>query len=139
LQRPETIIIVLTTFDDDAYIINAMTFGASEYLLKDIGSEKLIEAIHDGVKGNIIIPGRIASKITSRITQTGTSKTELQDFTEREQEIIRLLMLGKSNKEIAETLFLTVGTVKNYISQIYSKAEVTDRANAVLFFKKLGL
>jgi DNA-binding NarL/FixJ family response regulator len=139
LQRPETIIIVLTTFDDDAYIINAMTFGASEYLLKDIGSEKLIEAIHDGVKGNIILPGRIASKITSRITQTGTSKTELQDFTEREQEIIRLLMLGKSNKEIAETLFLTVGTVKNYISQIYSKAEVTDRANAVLFFKKLGL
>ncbi len=136
---PETIIIVLTTFDDDAYIINAMTFGASGYLLKDIGSEKLIEAIHDGVKGNIILPGRIASKITSRLTQTGTSKTELQDFTEREQEIIRLLMLGKSNKEIAETLFLTVGTVKNYISQIYSKAEVTDRANAVLFFKKLGL
>lgn len=136
---PETIIIVLTTFDDDAYIINAMTFGASGYLLKDIGSEKLIEAIHDGIHGNIILPGRIASKITLRLTQTGTSKTELKDFTEREQEIIRLFMLGKSNKEIAETLFLTVGTVKNYISQIYSKAEVTDRANAVLFFKKLGL
>lgn len=136
---PETIIIVLTTFDDDAYIINAMTYGASGYLLKDIGSEKLIEAIHDGVKGNIILPGRIASKITSRLTQTGTSKTELRDFTEREQEIIRLLMLGKSNKEIAGILFLTVGTVKNYISQIYSKSGVTDRANAVLFFKKLGL
>lgn len=136
---PETIIIVLTTFDDDAYIINAMTYGASGYLLKDIGSEKLIEAIHDGVKGNIILPGRIASKITSRLTQTGTSKTELRDFTEREQEIIRLLILGKSNKEIAEILFLTVGTVKNYISQIYSKSGVTDRASAVLLFKKLGL
>lgn len=136
---PETKIIVLTTFDDDEYIINAMTFGAAGYLLKDIGGEKLIEAIRDGYAGNIILPGRIASKITARLTQTQMPKTELRDFTDREQEIIRLLLLGKSNKEIAEMLFLTVGTVKNYISQIYSKAEITDRANAVLFFKKLGL
>ena len=116
-----------------------MTFGAAGYLLKDIGGEKLIEAIRDGYAGNIILPGRIASKITARLTQTEMPKTELSDFTGREQEIIRLLLLGKSNKEIAEKLFLTVGTVKNYISQIYSKAEITDRANAVLFFKKLGL
>lgn len=136
---PETTVIVLTTFDDDEFIIKAMTYGASGYLLKDIGGEKLIEAIRDGFAGNIILPGRIASKITSHLTQTGAPKTELRDFTEREQEIIRLLMLGKSNKEIAGTLFLSVGTVKNYISQIYSKAEITDRANAVLFFKKLGL
>lgn len=136
---PETTVIVLTTFDDDEYIINAMTCGASGYLLKDIGGEKLIEAIRDGFGGNIILPGRIASKITSRLAQTEAPKTELRDFTEREQEIIRLIVLGKSNKEIAQTLFLSVGTVKNYISQIYSKAEITDRANAVLFFKKLGL
>jgi DNA-binding NarL/FixJ family response regulator len=136
---PETTVIVLTTFDDDEYIINAMTCGASGYLLKDIGGDKLIEAIRDGVASNIILPGRIASKITSRLSQTKTANAELKDFTEREQEIIKLLMLGKSNKEIAETLFLSIGTVKNYISQIYSKAEITDRANAVLFFKKLGL
>lgn len=136
---PETIIIVLTTFDDDAYIINAMTYGASGYLLKDIGAQKLIEAIHDGIQGNIILPGRIASKIASRLTQAGTSDIELQDFTEREQEIIRLLVLGKSNIEISKILFLSVGTVKNYISQIYSKVGITDRANAILFFKKLGL
>lgn len=136
---PETIIIVLTTFDDDAYIINAMTYGASGYLLKDIGAQKLIEAIRDGIQGNIILPGRIASKIASRLTQAGTSDIELQDFTEREQEIIRLLVLGKSNIEISKILFLSVGTVKNYISQIYSKVGITDRANAILFFKKLGL
>ncbi|MFT9493558.1 response regulator [Anaerosolibacter sp.] len=136
---PETTIIVLTTFDDDEYIINAMTCGASGYLLKDISREKLIEAIRDGVRGNIILPGRIASKIISRLVQSQVPKGEIKDFTEREKEIIKLLVLGKSNKEIAKILFLSVGTAKNYISQIYSKAEITDRANAVLFFKKLGL
>ena len=59
-------------------------------------------------------------------------------MTQREQDIISLLMKGKSNQEIAQTLFLTVGTVKNYISQIYSKAGITDRANAILHFKQLG-
>jgi DNA-binding NarL/FixJ family response regulator len=136
---PETIIIVLTTFDDDEYIINAMTCGASGYLLKDIGSEKLIEAIRDGVHGNIILSGRIAAKITSRLVQNQTYKVELDDFTEREKEIIKLLVLGKSNREIAQILLLSVGTIKNYISQIYSKANITDRTNAVLLFKKLGL
>ncbi|WP_372997502.1 response regulator [Lutispora sp.] len=136
---PETTVIILTTFDDDEYIINAMTCGASGYLLKDIGGEKLIEAIRDGVRGNIILPGRIAAKITSRLVQNQTSKVELDDFTEREKEIIKLLVLGKSNREIAQILLLSVGTVKNYISQIYSKANINDRTNAVLLFKKIGL
>jgi DNA-binding NarL/FixJ family response regulator len=62
----------------------------------------------------------------------------LSDFSPREQDIIRLLIQGKSNQEIARTLFLTVGTVKNYISQIYGKAGITDRANAILHFKRMG-
>lgn len=137
---PQIVVIVLTTFDDDEYIIKAMTYGASGYLLKDINSEKLIQAIRDGVNGNIILPGRVAAKITSRLTQTSshTSDMTLEDFTEREIDIIRLIMEGKSNKEIAQTLYLSVGTIKNYISQIYLKIDVSDRANAVLFFKKLG-
>lgn len=137
---PQIVVIVLTTFDDDEYIIKAMTYGASGYLLKDIGSEKLTQAIRDGVNGNIILPGRVAAKITSRLTQSHPTQNEIKtsDFTERETEIIRLLTQGKSNKEIAATLYLTVGTVKNYISQIYLKIGVSDRANAVLFFKKMG-
>jgi DNA-binding NarL/FixJ family response regulator len=135
---PKTVIIVLTTFDDDEYIIKAMTYGASGYLLKDIGSEKLIEAIRDGLSGNIILPGRIAAKITSKLTQSPPSDISIDDFTEREAEIIRLLMQGKSNKDIAQELYLSTGTVKNYISQIYLKINVSDRANAVLFFKRLG-
>ena len=136
---PEAKVIILTTFEDDDYIINAMTFGASGYLPKDIGSKKLIEAIRDGYSGSIILPGKIASKITSHLAHNKSEQVELSDFSQREQDIIRLLVDGCNNKEIAEQLYLTVGTVKNYITQIYSKIGANDRANAVIFFKKLGL
>jgi DNA-binding NarL/FixJ family response regulator len=142
-EYPDIVVIVLTTFDDDDYIIKAMTYGASGYLLKDISSDKLIEAIHDGLSGNIILPGRVAAKITTRLNKNISSASASspdvtpEDFTEREKEIIKLLIQGKSNREIAETLYLSVGTVKNYISQIYMKINVSDRTNAVLFFKKL--
>lgn len=136
---PETIVIMLTTFDDDEYIIKAMTYGASGYLLKDIGGNKLIEAIRDGICGNIILPGRVAAKITSRLTEKSLPEVTLSDFTTREKEIIRLLMQGKNNKDISQALYLSVGTIKNYITQIYMKINVNDRASAVLFFKDLGL
>jgi DNA-binding NarL/FixJ family response regulator len=135
---PETVVIVLTTFDDDEYVIKAMTFGASGYLLKDIGSDKLVEAIRDGMNGSIILPGRIAAKITSRLAQNAAPNAQSEDFTQREVDIIRLMAAGKSNGEIAQALYLTVGTVKNYISQIYMKLNVSDRANAVIAFKKMG-
>lgn len=135
---PETSVLVLTTFDDDESILGAIAHGASGYLLKDISGIKLADAIRDTVQGSIILPGNIAAKITKHIGRQGKTEISLEDFTRREQDIIRLLMQGKSNQEIAQTLFLTVGTVKNYVSQIYSKAGITDRANAILHFKKLG-
>lgn len=136
---PETAVLVLTTFDDDELILNAMTNGASGYLLKDIGGARLAESIRDVVlQGSVVLPGTIAAKITAHLIGRSQSKASLSDFTQREQEIISLLMQGKSNKEISEVLFLTVGTVKNYISQIYSKAGITDRVNAVLYFRELG-
>ena len=137
-DMPGTVIIILTTFDDDEYVIKAMTYGASGYLLKDIGSEKLVETIRDGLGGSIILPGRIAAKITSHLSQSAAPSVTAEDFTDREMEIIRLLVEGKSNGDISKSLYLTVGTVKNYISQIYMKLNVNDRANAVLAFKKMG-
>ncbi len=137
-ELPETVVIVLTTFDDDEYVIKAMTYGASGYLLKDIGSDKLVEAIRDGMNGSIILPGRIAAKITSRLSPMAAPSVHAEDFTQREVDIIRLMASGKSNGEIAQSLYLTVGTVKNYISQIYMKLNVSDRANAVIVFKKMG-
>lgn len=135
---PEIAVLVLTTFDDDESILGAITHGASGYLLKDIGGAKLAEAIRDAVGGSVILPGNIAAKITKHIGRQGRKEVVLSDFTLREQEIIRLLMQGKTNHEIAQTLFLTIGTVKNYVSQIYSKAGIADRANAILHFKELG-
>ncbi len=137
-ELPETVVIVLTTFDDDEYVIKAMTYGASGYLLKDIGSDKLVEAIRDGMNGSIILPGRIAAKITSHLSPMAAPRVRVEDFTQREVDIIRLMASGKSNGEIAQALYLTVGTVKNYISQIYMKLDVSDRANAVIAFKKMG-
>ncbi len=137
-EFPDTVVIVLTTFDDDEYIIKAMTYGASGYLLKDMGADKLIEAIHDGLRGNIILPGRVAAKITSKLVGSAPADIAPGDFSEREIEIIRLMMQGKNNRDIAEALYLSTGTVKNYISQIYLKINVNDRANAVLAFKRLG-
>ncbi len=135
---PETAVLVLTTFDDDESILGAMAHGASGYLLKDIGGRQLYEAIRDAARGSVILPGNIAAKITKHISRQGRPEIALSDFTHREQEIIHLLMQGKSNQEIAQMLFLTIGTVKNYISQIYSKAGITDRANAILHFKHMG-
>ncbi|MGI6358455.1 MAG: response regulator transcription factor [Bacillota bacterium] len=135
---PQTVVIVLTTFDDVDYIIQAMTHGAAGYLLKDIGSEKLIQAIRDSLEGNIILPGRVAAKITSQLASSSPPDVTLDDFTEREMEIIRLLTQGRSNREIAAELHLSIGTVKNYISQIYAKIGVSDRSNAILFFRKLS-
>ena len=135
---PNTAVLVLTTFDDDESILGAMANGASGYLLKDISGAKLTEAIRDAARGSVILPGNIAAKITRHIHRPARPEAALSDFTQREREIISLLMQGKSNQEIAQTLFLTVGTVKNYISQIYSKAGITDRAKAILHFKGLG-
>ena len=101
--------------------------------------DKLIEAIRDSLDGNIILPGRIAAKITSHLARTVPNEISLKDFTQREMDIVRLMTQGKNNREIADSLFLTVGTVKNYISQIYLKIDVNDRANAVIFFKNLGI
>lgn len=135
---PETAVLVLSTFDDDESIIGAIINGASGYFLKDISGTELAETIKETVQGKVVLPRDIATKITKHISWQGKSDVSLDDFTEREKDIIRLMMLGKTNQEIAQMLFLTVGTVKNYISQIYSKTGITDRANAILYFKKLG-
>jgi DNA-binding NarL/FixJ family response regulator len=126
-------ILILTTFDDDAFIIEAMKYGASGYLLKDTPSHRLIQAIRDVLDNQMILPEAIASKLMNHVKTPRIKKT--YSFTERERDIINLLVEGASNKDIAEELYLSVGTVKNYLSQIYLKLEVTDRSNAIIVLK----
>lgn len=135
-------IVIFTTFDDDEFIIDAMTYGASGYLLKDTDSKTLVQAIKNVYAGNIIMPGAVFRKLTGNLNKKNSGEPESKEqtynsdeFTQRETDIIRLLLEGKSNKEISEELFLTIGTTKNYLSQIYMKLNVTDRANAILTLK----
>lgn len=142
---PETVVIILTTFDDDDYIVEALCYGASGYLLKDMHGDKLIQSIRDAYNGSMMIPSNIAIKLASKISNMSAKAMDEgqnineYDLTERERDIGRLLIKGYTNKEIADNLFISVGTVKNYITNVYSKIGISNRTAAVLFLKKLNI
>ncbi len=141
---PETAIIILTTFDDDDYIIDALSNGAEGYLLKDIDALHLISSIRDAAAGQMMLPGRIAAKLAARISgQTsyrGRQRVEsdgLPVLSEREKELGMLMAEGLSNRQIAQKLFLSEGTVKNYISEIYAKLGTNNRTKAGLLIQQI--
>lgn len=144
---PKTAVVILTTFDDDEYILDSLSYGASGYMLKDIKGDKLIRAVRDAYDGNMILPTNIALKLVEKLSkqhnirsdEAKCDKTDDFDLTEREKEIGKLIIEGCSNKEIAERIFISVGTVKNYISNLYSKLGTSNRTSTALFLKKLGL
>lgn len=141
-KYPDIIVLVLTTFDDDQYIIDALRFGAKGYLLKDIEAKKLREAIYEAMDGNLLLTGQVAKKLAlsaiDHVQQDIAMKQLLDglEFTDRELDIIVLIIQGLTSKEISERLFLTQGTVKNYFSSIYSKIGTNDRTKALLILKK---
>lgn len=137
-KHEDVVIIILTTFEEDEYILEALAYGASGYLLKDIKPNQLIQAINDGYQGNILLPGKVAQRLSKLISLKQTTKVDNNVFTNKEKEVIEYLVLGYSNQEIAEKMYLSIGTIKNYISQIYAKANVSDRANAIVYFKNQG-
>lgn len=139
---PGTIVVILTTFDDEEYVIQALCFGANGYLLKDMQGDKLIESIRDAASGNMMLPARIAARLASRLASMsaearGIHLPDSNGFSEREKDIIRLMVKGFSNKQIATALCVTEGTAKNYISAIYNKIGTSDRTKAVLHLKNL--
>ena len=139
---PATKIIILTTFDDSDYILSAINNGASGYLLKDIGSTALIDAVKNAYAGDTILPAKIAKKITEAATMVSSDKEfklkKLFNLSEREAEIALMLFDGFSNRQIASALKLSDGTARNYISTIYLKLGVDGRAAAVEKIKKLS-
>lgn len=143
---PDTKVLVLTTFDEDEYIIEALAGGAVGFLLKDIPTDKLLQAIREAARGEIMLPSSIAVKLAARLSSVEASKPPLPKmrgkaselkFTEREMSIISLMVEGRTNREIAQLLFMSEGTVKNYIVTIYDKIGTNDRTQAVIWLKDM--
>lgn len=139
---PATKIIILTTFDDSDYILSAINNGASGYLLKDIGSTALIDAVKNAYAGDTILPAKIAKKITDAAAKVSSDKEfklrKQYNLSEREIEIALMLYDGFTNRQIASALKLSDGTARNYISAIYLKLEVDGRSAAVEKIKNLS-
>ena len=132
-EFPDAKILLLTTFSDDEYIVRALKLGAKGYLLKQ-DYESLIPALHAVHSGQTVFGNEIISKIPE-LLQTGPAfHLEDYDISERELEIIRLIADGLSNKEIASRLFLSEGTVRNYLSSILDKLDLRDRTQVAVFY-----
>ena len=140
---PDVDVLVLTTYDDDEWVFDAIRAGACGYLLKDTPREQLIAAIRGTVGGATYIDPNVAGKLLKQVSQPGLSvgvRSSLgADLNERELDVLRLLTDGLSNAEIAERLHLSKGTVQNYVSNIFVKLDVSDRTQAAVLALRRGL
>ncbi len=134
-EYPQVKVLILTTFDDSDYILNAINNGASGYLLKDIGGAALIAAVKDAYMGDTILPAKIARKITAAAQLVSADReiklTRAFALSDREVEITLMLYEGFTNRQISSALKLSEGTTRNYVSAIYEKLRCTNRAEAV--------
>lgn len=140
--NPGIAVIILTTFDDDEYIIEALRNGAGGYLLKNIAPDRIIDGIKTVSRGNVLIHPDIAKKLTVFLQPSDkapNAKKSLAAYglTVSEQQIVEKIADGLSNKEIARQLHLSEGTVKNYITDVLSKLELRDRTQIAIFYLKL--
>jgi DNA-binding NarL/FixJ family response regulator len=141
---PQTRVIVLTTFDDEDLVFDGLRAGAIGYLLKDVSSEKLFEAIRSAARGEYFLLPSITAKVIAEFSRlpksTFNKSSEMTEaLSPREFEILRLVATGVSNKEIADQLVISEGTVKNHLSSILAKLAVKDRLQAVLKARELGI
>lgn len=146
-QYPQTKVLILTTFEDEAYLFDGLTAGAAGYLLKDTSSDHLTLAIRAVANGDGFLQPQAAAKVVAAYKQLVNAPQRREaanqslptPLTQRELEVLAYLGTGATNREIAEALFLTEGTVKNYITNILSKLDVTDRQRAKQKAQAIGL
>jgi DNA-binding NarL/FixJ family response regulator len=143
---PQVQVLVLTTYDDDDLVFQSIEAGASGYLLKDVGGDALAEAVRAAGRGESPLQPSVARKVLrrlrlNRLQPAGPepSAPEEAALTGREMEVLGLLGTGATNREIAERLALTEGTVKNYISSLLAKTGLRDRTQAALYAVRRGL
>jgi DNA-binding NarL/FixJ family response regulator len=140
-EQPETKVLVLTTFGDDEWVFDAVRSGASGYLLKGTPRAELIKAVKGTIAGDSYIDPAVGAKILAQAAGSpGLQKTTLgRDLSQRELDVLGLLARGLTNAEIADQLYLTKGTVRNYVSAILAKLDVEDRTQAAILAIRYGL
>lgn len=144
-HRPETKIIVLTTFNDREYVTEAMNAGVEGFLLKEASEEVIVRTIRSVCEGKIFISTETAvgpSQATATLVTSGDDAStigKINQLSQREQEVFMLLVHGKDNAEIASELYLSEHTVRNYVSKIYSIIDVKNRSSAIVWAQENGI
>ena len=138
---PNIKVLVLTTYDDDEWVFDAIRAGASGYLLKDTPRQKLVEAIRGTMEGKSFVDPAVAGKLLNQVASKQTQPTSIltDKLTERELDVLRLIAKGINNSEIAAQLHLSEGTVRNHVSAILEKLGVSDRTQAAVIAIQHGL
>ena len=140
-KHPQIHVLVLTTYEDDEWLFDSIRSGAAGYLLKDTPPQELISAIKGTITGKTYVDPDVAGKLLSDYTRSVSPKAHPTGFhlSERENDVLKLLAQGLTNADIAQQLYLTEGTVRNYTSEIFKKLGVSDRTQAVVVALRYGL
>ena len=142
LRTPGSRIIILTTFDLDQYVYQALKAGASGFLLKDMGADELVRAVRVVASGDALLAPSVTRRLIARFSAPGTSSEvpdAMKSLTEREREVLTLVARGLSNGEIAQKMFLGETTVKTHVAHILSKLDLRDRVQAVVMAYETGI
>jgi DNA-binding NarL/FixJ family response regulator len=137
--NPDVKVLLLTTFDADSHVIQALKAGASGYILKDAKPEAIVSSILTVMSGGRVMASEVANRVLDMLTGTSTPKEFYDGLTAREVEILKLLATGLLNKQIAYRLKISEKTVRNHVSNMYEKLNVFDRSQAVLYAVRKGL
>jgi DNA-binding NarL/FixJ family response regulator len=138
-EIPKTKVLMLTTFEADNYVIQALKAGASGYVLKDSQPEAIVSSILAVVAGERVMASAVANRVLEMLTGATTPKEFYDGLTAREVEILKMLATGMANKQIAYKLKISEKTVRNHVSNMYEKLDIYDRAQAVLYAVRKGL
>jgi DNA-binding NarL/FixJ family response regulator len=139
-EHPETAVLVLTTYDEDDWVADAIRAGANGYLLKDTGREDIVAAIEGVMAGKTPVDPAVAEKLFKYVRYGVPSQSNIAEvLSEREMSVLRLLATGMTNAAIADRLHLSEGTVRNHVTSILAKLDVTDRAQATALAWRYGL
>lgn len=143
---PDTKVLVLTTFDLDEYVIQAVDAGASGFLLKDVPAEELLRAVRAVGSGDAVMAPKVAMRLAERLRDTevesargAVSTAALEALTERERQVFEAIAEGLTNAEIGQRLFLSESTVKTHVGRVLAKLQLRDRVHAVIFAYEAGL